>query len=145
MSAKKLSGNLSEVKDKSLLVRGMASSVKSTSRKTRCLKRSTELLRSQDLFGPKVEFTYKGRRSYQTDIGGFVSIFVKGIVGFFIFWELYVIIKRKHPQVSTKYQLNDFVQGNSLGISAGNGWNPMETGFDFGVGIYTRSNTNAGN
>lgn len=74
----------------------------STSKKDRCAHRFTSILRSQDVFGEHVEFTYKGKSTYQTNIGAVVSIFVKIILVIFIIYEFYVIFSRKHPQVSVK-------------------------------------------
>lgn len=59
-------------------------------------------LRSQDVFGGHVEFTYKGKHSYQTNIGAVVSIFVRAIMICFIVYEFYVIFARKEPQVAIK-------------------------------------------
>lgn len=53
-----------------------------------------------------------------------------------------MIVSRKHPAISIKQRLNDFVLGNSYGISAGKGWNPWKYGFDLGVGVYTKDNLN---
>ena len=61
------------------------------------------LWRKQDVFGEKVEFTYKGRRSYQTMIGATMSVIIKAILLCFIAYEFYVIFSRKHPMVAAKY------------------------------------------
>ena len=65
--------------------------------------------RSQDVFGERVEFTYKGKSSYQTNIGAFVSVCIKIILYLFIAYEFYVIFKRKHPKISIKHSVKSFV------------------------------------
>jgi hypothetical protein len=60
---------------------------------------------SQDLFGKRVELTFKGKRSYNTGIGAFISVIIKAILLFFIFYEFYVIFSKKHPAVSYKERL----------------------------------------
>jgi hypothetical protein len=53
--------------------------------------------KSQDVFGEKVQLTFKGKRSYQTNIGALFSVAIKIILSLFIVYEMYVIFARKHP------------------------------------------------
>lgn len=88
------------------------------------------MLRSQDLFGEHVQFTYKGKPSYQTNIGAVVSIGVKTILAFFVVYEFYTIFSRKHPKTSIKTTVNHFAMDPAAHISP---WNPREKGFDVGI------------
>lgn len=90
----------SSVKNRSNFIKALAN--KNSDRFTNKLK---NFYRSFDVFGERVELTFKGKRSYQTDIGAFVSILIKLVLTIFIFYELYVIFARKHPRVSVKYAL----------------------------------------
>ena len=84
-------------KNKTDLVRALASN-----KKERCGHQVVKLWKSQDVFGERVEFTFKGKRTYQTSIGAFFSILIKVILMLFIGYEGYVIFTRKHPNVSVK-------------------------------------------
>ena len=55
------------------------------------------------MFGERVEFTFKGKKSYQTSIGALVSLLIKVILVIFIAFEFFLIFTRKHPAVSVKY------------------------------------------
>jgi hypothetical protein len=108
-----------------------------TNKEERCLGKLEESFRSQDLFGEKVKLTYKGKKSYKTNIGACISVLVRGIMAIYIANELYLIIIRKHPEVSVKRMLNDFATNpSSLNLHE---WNPIERGFDFGIGILARN------
>jgi uncharacterized membrane protein YukC len=52
----------------------------------------------------------RGKSSYQTNIGAFVSVCIKIILYLFIAYEFYVIFKRKHPKISIKHSVNSFVK-----------------------------------
>ena len=54
-------GGLSEVKNKTALIKAISN--KQTGNE-KCLRRTKNLWRTQDLFGKQVEFTFKGKRSY---------------------------------------------------------------------------------
>ena len=85
------------------------------------------MFRSQDVFGERVEFTYKGKRSYQTNIGALVSVFVKLIMIFFTIYEFYLIFSRTHPEVAIKQPIKGFAIDPMAETEA---WNPMDKGFD---------------
>ncbi|TNV83771.1 hypothetical protein FGO68_gene3547 [Halteria grandinella] len=107
----------------------------STSKQDKCTHKFTSILRSQDLFGEHVEFTYKGKRSYQTTIGAVVSLLVKVILTIFIIYEFYVIFSRKHPGVSVKR----IMLAGSLDPKVHlHGWNPRDRGFDVAFQLLTR-------
>lgn len=97
----------------------------STKTGNKCVRMAKTQFRSQDIFGKKVEFTFKGKRSYQTDIGAFVSIILKVVLCIFICYEIYVIFSREHPRVSMKQEL----------IGPGVGFNPFNQGFDMMIAI----------
>jgi hypothetical protein len=79
-----------------------------------------------------VQFTYKGKRSYQTNIGAVVSIGVKAILAFFVVYEFYTIFSRKHPMTTIKTVVNNFAVDPAAHISP---WNPREKGFDVGISL----------
>lgn len=58
------------------------------------------MIRHQDIFGQKVELTFKGQKNFKTTIGAVISIFIKVILALFIWYEVYVIFSRKHPAIS---------------------------------------------
>ena len=68
--------------------------------------------------------------SYQTTIGGVVSIFVKIIMCIYIAYELYVIIVRKHPSSSEISVLNEFATNPNAGLES---IEPWEEGFDIAL------------
>lgn len=88
--------------------------------------------RSQDVFGGHVEFTYKGKHSYQTNIGAVVSIFVKIVMICFIVQEFYVIFTKKHPLFGIKTKVNDFSMDPEIESEA---WDPRERGFDIAISV----------
>lgn len=90
-------------KNRTQLIKALAQ----TTAKDKCSHNFIGLIRSQDVFGQKVEFTYKGHRHYRTTIGAIVSIMLKIVLVCFILYEMYVIFSRKHPAVSTKYVMRD--------------------------------------
>lgn len=75
------------------------------------------------MFGEKVEFTFKGKRTYQTSIGALFSLVIKMIIVVFIIYEFYAIFSRKHPAVSIKKTYVD------LKNPAKNVLEPFEYGF----------------
>lgn len=79
-----------------------------------------------------MEFTFKGKRSYQTSIGAFVSLLIKLTLIAFIMYEFYLIFSRKHPAVSVKYVLNDLANDpKSVEL--------FKDGFDIALGFSTRN------
>ncbi len=90
-----------------------------------------------DLFGKQVELTFKGKRTYQTDVGAFVSVLIKLTLLLFIFYEFYVIFARKHPAVSTKYILNDLSNDQSKSFPFRSTGESIK-GFNLAVGFTTR-------
>ena len=115
-------------KNKTQLMKAM-----SAKQKDRCAS-LLHFWRHQDVFGEKVEFTYKGKRSYQTMIGATMSVIIKAVLCLFIGYEFYVIFSRKHPMVAAKYQINSFVDNP---MEKGHGYNPFEDGFDISFGFLT--------
>ena len=103
-----------------------------TSKKDRCAHRFLGYWRSQDVFGEKVHFTYKGKMSYQTSIGAFISIIIKCIMILFIVYEAYTIFTRKHPAISVKISHHD------LSVEPGTVF-PFKYGFDIALGLTTRN------
>ena len=101
-------------------------------KKDACQQKFEAMFRSQDIFGAHVHFTYKGKDSYQTNIGAFISMFVKAIMICFIVYEFYVIFARKEPQVAIKASLNPYATDPS---STSLLLNPHERGFDIAVTI----------
>jgi hypothetical protein len=88
-----------------------------------------------DMFGQRVEFTFKGKRTYQTAIGAFISLFIRVVLSIFVAYEFYVVFSRKHPATSIKYRLTNQA-GNPDSISS---VNPFTFGLDIGFG-FTSSN-----
>lgn len=78
-----------------------------------------------------MHLTFKGKRSYQTNIGAFISIIIKIILSLFIGYQFYVVFWRKHPAVSVKEQLN--LNPEMLGVK--------DMGFEMGFGL-SQINTN---
>ena len=75
--------------------------------KGRCSSCFIHLIRGQDVFGEKVQFTFKGKKSYQTLIGAVASIIFKLILAFFIAYEFYVIFAKKQPAIGIKEWIID--------------------------------------
>jgi hypothetical protein len=90
-----------EKKNKTDLVRAL-----STNKSDRFKSLWIDRWKSFDMFGQRVEFTFKGKRTYQTNIGALVSVLIQLFLGFFIAYEFYVVFSRKHPATSLKYRLN---------------------------------------
>lgn len=84
--------------------------------------------KSQDVFGERVEFTFKGKRSYQTSVGAFVSVLLKIIIVCFITYEFYVIFTRKHPAMYTSTKIVEDAE-----------MNPFDLGFEVALGFSTRN------
>ena len=103
-----------------------------TSKNDRCTHQLLGYWRSQDVFGEKVHFTYKGKMSYQTSIGALISVIIKFIMILFIIYEAYIIFARKHPAISVKKSHHD------LSIEPGSAL-PFKKGFDIAVGLITRN------
>jgi hypothetical protein len=85
-------------KNKTDLVKALANN-----NSNHCQHKMKNYWRSLDVFGEKVEFTFKGKRTYQTSIGAFFSLLIKIILAIFITYEFYAIFTRKHPAVSVKH------------------------------------------
>ncbi|TNV85024.1 hypothetical protein FGO68_gene16794 [Halteria grandinella] len=117
---------LIQKKNRTQLIKALAQ----TTAKDKCSHSFLGLIRSQDVFGQKVEFTYKGHRHYRTTIGAVVSILLKLVLFMFIFYEMYVIFSRKHPTVSTKYIMRN--PDSPFALS------PFEMGFNMAFGIQMR-------
>ena len=75
---------------------------KNTKSNANCLDKFEDTFRAQDVFGGQVHFTYKGKKTYQTNIGALVSIFVRVIMLCFISYEFYMIFARVEPMVGIK-------------------------------------------
>jgi hypothetical protein len=103
-----------------------------TSKNDRCAHRFLGYWRSQDVFGEKVHFTYKGKMSYQTSIGALISVIIKFIMILFIVYEAYTIFTRKHPAISVKTSHHDLSLEPSTVL-------PFKYGFDIAVGLTTRN------
>ena len=109
-----------------------------SSKKTGFVDRMETALRSLDVFGEKVRFTYKGKNTYQTNIGAIVSIMVKAIMVIFIVYEFYLIFARKEPVVGVKTGLNSFVLDPNAPSEA---FSPSERGFDIAVAVMMRNSS----
>ena len=101
------------------------------------MDRAEELFRSTDLFGEKVKLTYKGKRSYKTNIGAFVSILVRFIMVAYIAFEFYIIFGRVHPNINVKNTLNDWALNPQGDLEQ---WSPLERGFDIAIGVLSKVN-----
>ncbi|TNV84426.1 hypothetical protein FGO68_gene15845 [Halteria grandinella] len=84
---------------------------------------------SQDLFGKRVEFTFKGQLEYHTAIGALMSVIIKLIMCLFIIYEFYIIFARKHPAVSVKHSIRS-TKEKSL--------NPIDYGIIFAFSLTLR-------
>ncbi|TNV83661.1 hypothetical protein FGO68_gene8648 [Halteria grandinella] len=104
---------LSEKKNKTALIKAITSG---DSNHTVCLSKAKSMWRSQDLFGKEVQFTFKGKRAYQTSIGALVSVMIKVILGLFIAYEFYVIFSRKHPAIG---EIRELERGDGFDIRKG--------------------------
>lgn len=122
---------LSNKRNKTQLMKAIVSQGKNSDQ--RCRRTFQHSIRGQDIFGEHVQFTFKGKRSFQTSFGGIVSILIKLIMAAYIAYELYVIISRKHPSSSEITSLNDFVTDPSAGHSES--FNPFSKGFEVGIGL----------
>ena len=67
-----------------------------------------------------------------------MSLVLKIVLVAFISFEFYVIFSRKHPIVSIKHVLNDFALDPT---SVGEGWNPLDRGFDIALGFMVLNST----
>jgi hypothetical protein len=94
--------SLGDKKNRTGLVKAIASA-----KQERCAQKFFGMMREQDVFGEKVQLTFKGKKSYKTTVGAVASIMIKIVLVFFIAYEFYSIITRKHPQTSVKYQVSD--------------------------------------
>ncbi|CDW73325.1 UNKNOWN [Stylonychia lemnae] len=81
-------------------------------------------LKSQDVYGRKVEFTYKGQKRYKTLLGAIFTLAQRVVISIFIIFQLYLLISKKHPRTHTK----NLIQGND-NMSKINLW---QQGFDIG-------------
>jgi D-alanyl-lipoteichoic acid acyltransferase DltB (MBOAT superfamily) len=104
------------------------------SKSSKCSDNFMHTLRQQDVFGKRVQFTYKGRSTYKTTIGAMVTILLGTIMAFFFVYEFYVIFSYKHPKVSVKVQLSDFVT-NPDTWSEKAAMDPWELGFDIAFAL----------
>ena len=99
---KALGQSLSHKKNQTELVKALATTEEN---KNKCGGRFLHFVRSQDVFGEKVQFTFKGKKTYQTVVGAIASIIIKLILAFFIAYEFYVIFARKHPAIAVKEEI----------------------------------------
>ena len=84
--------SLGDKKNRTGLVKAIASA-----KQERCTHKFFDMMREQDVFGEKVQLTFKGKKTYKTTVGAIVSIMIKIVLVFFITYEFYSIITRKHP------------------------------------------------
>ena len=97
---------------------------KNTTKKGGFLDRFEDTFRAQDVFGGEVHFTYKGKKTYQTNIGALVSIIVRVIMLAFISYEFYMIFARVEPMVGIK-----------TSIELDGELKPAERGFDVAFAV----------
>ena len=97
----------------------------------------TKWLKSGDMFGMKIGLTHRGSPLHRTLVGTFVSLFlwiytiVYGAQTFIVVW------RRDTAKISTSYLKFDI-------DNAANGFQPAETGFDFGFGFAKKLPKNYG-
>ncbi|TNV85152.1 hypothetical protein FGO68_gene10495 [Halteria grandinella] len=127
LEANRILFHLASKKSKTRVMKAISGSIK---RKSKVLKGLKHFWLSQDLFGKRVELTFKGKLSYHTSVGAAVSVLIKAVLCIYIIYEFILIFQRKHPSISIKEQLVD-PDSNSE-------YNLLEYGMNFGVGVKTR-------
>jgi hypothetical protein len=115
----------------------LAQALSKSSNRNKWALRLSRIFRQQDLFGQHVHLTYKGKKTYKTNIGAFVSIILKAILAAYIIYEFYVIFSRKHPAVSTKY----IISPAALDGEGDAAWSLKESGFDIAIQFFQSSTT----
>lgn len=93
------------------------------------------LWRSIDIYGSKVQLTFKGKDKFRTSIGAFISLAVITIICIFIVFEIYMINNMLKPTVSVKSTLPNYVLNAINNTAAGTGFNPPSLGFDLAIGV----------
>ena len=73
-----------------------------TSPRTRLIRSIRKKWKSLDMYGKQVQFTYKGKKTYQTSIGAFFSIITNLIMGALAAYELYLVFAVKEPYIYEK-------------------------------------------
>ena len=58
--------------------------------------------KSFDIYGKQVEFTYKGKKTYQTSIGALFSVATRIIMCVLAAYEFYLVFGLKHPYIYKK-------------------------------------------
>ncbi|CDW88989.1 UNKNOWN [Stylonychia lemnae] len=80
--------------------------------------------KSQDIYGKKVEFTYKGHKRFKTLLGATFTFIQRVIITIFIVYQLYMLYSRKHPITHSKPMILDYDQMVEFNL--------RDKGFDLG-------------
>jgi hypothetical protein len=72
------------------------------------LKKTLHSFKSLDVYGEKIEFTYKGQKSYSTFLGASFSVVLLVLVISFLFYELIILFTRAHTLTSIFKEIIDF-------------------------------------
>ena len=99
----------------------------SAKKNKRWFSKASSSFKSLDVYGERIEFTYKGQKTYQTILGAFFSIIFRVLVISFLCYELLILFTRSHTVTSTYKEIVNF---DTLGE-----YYPAEEGFDIGFSI----------
>eukprot|EP00347_Sterkiella_histriomuscorum_P001486 403371850 len=87
------------------------------------------------MYGQKIQFTYKGKKSYKTSVGSFFTVITRLLILFFIGYESYLLYTKKFPLTFTKYFVRDI---NDPSVY------PKLNGFDIAFGVNKQMDTSYG-
>ncbi|CDW72606.1 UNKNOWN [Stylonychia lemnae] len=70
------------------------------------LQRAVKNWKNQDVYGRKVEFTYKGSRRYKTLLGATFTFGQRVAISIFIIYQFYMLALRLHPNTHIKQKVS---------------------------------------
>ena len=114
--------SLTSARNKTQLMKAM-----SAKKNKRWFTKVAGSFKSLDVYGERIEFTYKGQKTYQTVLGAFFSILYRVLVICFLCYELLILFTRAHTLTSTYKEIVNF---DTFGE-----YFPIEEGFDIGFSI----------
>jgi len=83
-------------------------------RKKSLLSKSTDLLRSFDMYGKNIMFTYKGESQYKTHLGGIISVFVFVVIIAYIVYIFRILFTRVDKSISSTSLIQDIYQDSTI-------------------------------
>lgn len=83
--------------------------------------------RSIDLYGQKINLSYRGDDNFKTTPGAFATLCVLSVLLAYVVYRSIILFNRINPDVSKKGLLRD--------LSSAHSFSPQDYGFDFAFGI----------